>query len=55
MSLKLNGEKTMNNEITAKKDMYKAVGYTALLVASAFPLSLIGMQMLNFVLGNIKI
>jgi hypothetical protein len=45
----------MNNEMISKKDIYKAVGYTALLVASAIPLSIIGMQVLNFVLGNIKV
>ncbi|MDD5276505.1 MAG: hypothetical protein PHR16_10540 [Methylovulum sp.] len=45
----------MNNESASKKDIYKAVGYTALLVASAIPLSILGMQMLNFVLSNIKV
>lgn len=45
----------MNSEITSKKDICKAVGYTALLVASAIPLSILSMQILNFVLGNIKI
>ena len=45
----------MNSEITSKKDIYKAVGYTALLVASAIPLSILGIQMLNFVLGHIKV
>ena len=45
----------MTSEITSKKDIYKAVGYIALLVASAIPLSILGMKMLNFVLGNIKI
>jgi hypothetical protein len=45
----------MNSEMTSKKDIYKAVGYTALLVASAIPLSILGMQMLNFIFGNIKV
>jgi len=45
----------MTSEITSKKDIYKAVGYTALLVASAIPLSILGMQLLNFVLGNVKV
>jgi hypothetical protein len=45
----------MNSEITSKKDIYKAVGYIALLVASVIPLSFLGMQMLNFVLGNVKV
>jgi hypothetical protein len=45
----------MTSEITSKKDIYKAIGYTTLLMASAIPLSIVGMQMLNFVLGNIKV
>ena len=45
----------MNSEITSKKDIYKAVGYTALLVTSVIPLSILGIQMLNFVLGNVKV
>ncbi|HEY8157610.1 MAG TPA: hypothetical protein VIF10_02800 [Methylobacter sp.] len=45
----------MNSETTSKKDICKAVGYTALLVISAIPLSILSMQLLNFVLGNIKI
>jgi hypothetical protein len=45
----------MNSEITSKKDIYKAVGYTALFVTSAIPLSILGIQMLNFVLGNVKV
>ncbi len=45
----------MNSKITSKKDIYKAVGYTALLTASAIPLSILGMRILNFILGNIKI
>lgn len=45
----------MNSEITSKKDIYKAVGYTALLVTSAIPLFILGIQMLNFVLGNVKV
>jgi len=45
----------MNSEITSKKDIYKAVGYTALLVASAIPIAILGMQMLNFILGNVKV
>lgn len=45
----------MNSKITSKKDIYKAIGYTALLAALAIPLSIIGMQILNFVLGNIKV
>lgn len=45
----------MNSEINSKKDIYKTVGYTALLVASAIPLSILGMKLLNFILGNIKV
>jgi hypothetical protein len=45
----------MNSEITPEQGIYKAVGYTALLVVSAIPLSILGMQMLNFVLGNVKV
>jgi len=45
----------MTNEMTTKKDMYKAAGLTALLVASVIPLSILGMQMLNFVFGHIKV
>ncbi len=45
----------MTSEITSKKDIYKTVGYTALLVASAIPISILGMHILNFVLGNVKV
>jgi hypothetical protein len=45
----------MTSEITSKKDIYKTVGYTTLLVASAIPISILGMQMLNFVLANVKV
>ena len=45
----------MNSEIRSKIDVYKALGYTALLVASAIPFSILGIQMLNFVLGHVKV
>jgi hypothetical protein len=45
----------MTSEITSKKDFYNAVGYIVLLVASAIPISILGMQMLNFVLVNVKV
>jgi hypothetical protein len=45
----------MNSKITSKKDIYNAIGYTALIVGLAIPLSILGMQMLNFVLGHIKL
>ena len=45
----------MTSEITSKNDLYKALGYTALLVASSIPLAILGIQLLNFVLGSIKL
>ena len=45
----------MNTQSTSKKDIYKALGYTALLMASAIPLSILGMKVLNFVLANVKV
>jgi hypothetical protein len=45
----------MNSKIISKKSLYKAIGYAALLVALAIPFAILGMQMLNFVLGNIKV
>lgn len=45
----------MNTKTTSKKDIYMALGYVSLLIAMAFPLSLAGMKMLNFVLGHIKL
>jgi hypothetical protein len=44
----------MKSEIRLKNDVNKALGYTALLMASAIPFSILGMQMLNFVLCHIK-
>jgi hypothetical protein len=44
----------MNNVITTKKDICKAIGYTVLLIASAIPLSSLSMKIINFVLGNLK-
>jgi len=45
----------MNSKITSKKNIYKSIGYAALLVALAIPFAILGMRMLNFVLGNIKV
>ena len=45
----------MNSKTTSKNNIFKAAGYTALILASAIPLSVISMQIINFVLGNIKI
>jgi hypothetical protein len=50
-----NREITMNTEISSKKDIYQAVGFTLLLVALSLPLSILGMQLLNFVLGKIQV
>jgi hypothetical protein len=44
----------MNSEMTSKNDLYKAIGLTVLLLASALPLGILGMQLLNLVLGNIQ-
>ena len=44
----------MTSEMTSKKDIYIAVGFTALLVALSYPLALLGMELLNLVLGSIK-
>jgi hypothetical protein len=49
------GEITMNSKTTSKKDIYKAIGYTVVLVGLAIPFSILGMQALNFVLGNIRV
>jgi hypothetical protein len=38
-----------------KKEMYQAVGFTALLVASSLPLSFVAMQALNLVFGMIAV
>jgi len=38
-----------------KKDIYQAVGFTMLLVASSFPLSILGMQLLNFILSRVVV
>ena len=45
----------MNSKITSKKNISQAGGFIALLVVSAFPLSILGIQMLNFILGNIQV
>ena len=44
----------MNSEMTSKNDIYKAIVLTVLLLASALPLGILGMQLLNLVLGNIQ-
>jgi len=45
----------MNYELTPKKDIYQAVGFALLLLALSFPLSILGIKLLNFVLGQIQI
>jgi len=45
----------MNIEITPKYELYKALGYTILLMAFTIPLSILGIQLLNFVLGGIRV
>lgn len=41
----------MNTKINPKKDIYHAVGFILLLIASAFPIAILGMSMLNFILN----
>jgi len=50
-----NREGIMNYELTPKKDIYRAVGFALLLLALSFPLSILGIKLLNFVLGQIQI
>jgi hypothetical protein len=41
----------MDSQITSTYDIYKAVGYIALLLALAVPVSVLGMRLLNIVFG----
>jgi hypothetical protein len=43
----------MNSNITAKSGIYQAIGYTLILVILAFPFGLLGMQLLNYFLGDL--
>jgi hypothetical protein len=45
----------MISEKTSKNDLYKALGYTTLFVASSIPLGILGIQLLNLVFGAIKV
>jgi hypothetical protein len=45
----------MYRNLTTNKDIYIAIVYTMLLVAFTIPLSTITMEMLNLLLGNIKV
>jgi hypothetical protein len=38
-----------------KKDVYLAVGFAALLMISAIPISILGFQLLNFILSRVGI
>jgi hypothetical protein len=37
------------------KELYQALGFTALLLASALPLGLLSMRVLNYLLGGIGV
>jgi hypothetical protein len=41
----------MNLKVTSKKELYQAIGFTMLLVVSAFPFAILGMRILNSILG----
>jgi len=45
----------MNQEMTSKSDLYKAAGFATLLVVLSIPAAVIGMQLMNLILGNIKV
>jgi hypothetical protein len=45
----------MYRKLTTNKDIYIAIAYTLMLVAFTIPLSTITMEMLNLLLGNIKV
>ena len=44
----------MNTKYNSKKDLYQAIGFTFLLLALAFPVSVLGIKVLNLVLANIQ-
>lgn len=44
----------MNTKYNFKKDMYQAIGFTLILIVLAFPVSILGIKMLNLVLANIQ-
>lgn len=43
----------MDSQIASKYDIYKAVGYIALLLVSVELVSVLGMRVLNLVLGDL--
>lgn len=45
----------MNSEMNSKNEIYQAIGFAFLLVLLTFPLSILGMELLNFVLGKIQL
>jgi hypothetical protein len=45
----------MNQEMASKTDLYKAAGFATILVILSIPAAAIGMQLLNLILGNIKV
>ena len=45
----------MKTQELSKADVYKAVGFVTILVASAIPASYLGMQALNFFLGGLEV
>jgi len=41
----------MKTQTPTKKDLYKALAFAAMLIASAFPASFIGIRVLNYLLA----
>ena len=44
----------METKLNTKKDMYLAISYTLLLLILAIPLSVLGLKLLNLLLGNVQ-
>lgn len=53
--LTFNRKCPMNQEMASKTDLYKAAGFATILVILSIPAAAIGMQLLNLILGNIKV
>jgi hypothetical protein len=45
----------MKTEASSKKALYQAIGFTLFLFAISFPLSILGIKLLNLVLGQIQL
>ncbi len=45
----------MHCQNPSKYDIYKAIGYIAVLLILAVPFSFLGLRLLNFALGNLPI